>query len=213
MKYTCAFFVVFLCCATTFAQKPFTEGVITYRISLKAAGQPEVSGKYIFTVKGMEIKKELSLNNGYTDVTLINTGTGAVRSLQSKNGKNYVIELAMSDLEKKQEKYMGFTLSNEQPAGKSIAGMQASKATINYRGMPSTDLYYTKDWAPTHPILYEHFPNAKFIVLSWAATDNNVAVSLNAEKVEPGPVENAVFKIPADYKLISYKEYKELSQK
>jgi len=213
MKYTYAIFVAFLFCTVSFAQKPFTEGVITYRVKLKMADQQELTGAYVYTIKSMELKKELTLSNGYRDVTLINTSTGKVYNLQNKNGKSYAIELTTADLEKKQEKYMGYTVSNEQPNSTTIAGLQACKGRLAYREGPAVDVYYTKDWMPPHAIMYEYFPAAKFIVLAWDLKEGEVLYSMLAEKVDAAPVENAVFRLPADYKLISYKEYKELSQK
>ena len=62
-------------------------------------------------------------------------------------------------------------------------------------------------------ITYERFPNTKFLPLSFSYKDENgMTMLFDAEKVEAAPVENAVFRIPPDYKMISYKEYKELSQ-
>ena len=38
-----------------------------------------------------------------------------------------------------------------------------------------------------------------------------MTMTFEASKIEAQPVENAVFRIPADYKIISYNEYKEMS--
>jgi hypothetical protein len=40
----------------------------------------------------------------------------------------------------------------------------------------------------------------------------NMTMVFEIEKLEQGPIENAVFRIPPDYRMISYDEYKELSK-
>ncbi|MFI5196419.1 MAG: hypothetical protein ACHQD8_04955 [Chitinophagales bacterium] len=195
------------------AQKPFTEGVIIYNVTLESAEHKELKGVYTFTIKGSEIKKELKLNNGYQDIILLNCSTGAVYSLQSKYGRKYAIQLNMNDLIKKQEKFVGFTMNNEQANNRNVAGISASKGNITYRDGSTMDIYYTKEWSPVQGITYERFPNPKFLPLSFSYKDENgLALRFDAEKVEASPVENAVFRIPPDYKMITYKEYKELSQ-
>ena len=195
------------------AQKPFTEGVIVYNVTLESPDHKEIKGVYSFVIKGSEIKKELKLSNGYGDIVLLNCGTGVVYSLQSKNGKKYAIQLNMNDLTKKQEKFVGYTISNEQANNRNIAGLPACKGNVAYKDGSTVEIYYTKDWSPSQPITYERFPAAKFLPLSFSYTDENgMSLHFNAEKIEASPVENAVFRIPTDYKMISYKEYKELSQ-
>ena len=136
------------------AQKPFTEGVIIYNVTLESAEHKELKGVYIFTIKGGEIKKELKLNNGYQDIIILNCGTGTAYSLQSKYGRKYAIQLSMSDLIKKQEKFMGFTMNNEQANSRNIAGISAGKCNITYRDGSIIEVYYTKEWTPVQGITY-----------------------------------------------------------
>lgn len=195
------------------AQKPFQEGVIIYSVTLQSADRKEMKGTYTFTIKGNEIKKELKLNNGYNDIILLNCSTGTAYSLQAKNGKKYAIQLNMRDLEKKQAQFAGFIINNEQANSRSIAGMAAYKGSISYKDGVAQDIYYTKEWSPAQGITFERFPNSKFLPLGFSYTDENgITLRCEAIKIEAGPVENAVFRIPPDYKMISYKEYRELSQ-
>jgi hypothetical protein len=195
------------------AQKPFTEGTIVYNVQLESAEHKELKGVYTFMIKGGEIKKELKLNNGYEDIVLINTNTSTAHSLQSKYGKKYAIELKMADLTKLQDRFIGFTLNNEQPDNKKIAGQPATKGVVTYKDGSKVDILFSKELYPVQAITYERFPGTKFLPLSFSYKDEHgMILHFEAEKIEPGPVDNATFRIPGDYKMISYKEYKELSQ-
>lgn len=214
MKYKlCVLFILLLTAGTSRAQKPFTEGTLVYKVSLTSADNKSVSGTYTFFIKGNQVRKEIRLNNGYQDVVLLNCGSNKVYSLQNKNGKRYAIELSMQEMLKRQEKFDGFTLKNETADTKKIAGYPVYKANVSYSDGTSPEVYYTKEWHPTQPITFERFPNASFLPVYFSYTnEQGMVMTFEAEKIEPGPIENSMFRVPADYKMISYKEYKELTE-
>jgi hypothetical protein len=215
MRYRIFFFILLFVAAGNYAmaQKPFAEGTIVYKVKLASAAHKEVTGVYTFTIKGSEIKKELKLNNGYQDIVIMNCGTGTVHSLQNKNGKKYAIQLKMSELVKEQEKFTGFVVKNEKSINKNMAGAAVYEGNINYKDGTAATIYYTKDWRPAQAVTFERFPDAKFFPMNFSYTDvQNMTMVFEIEKLEPGPIENAVFRIPPDYRMISYDEYKELSK-
>lgn len=208
-----ALLLVTLFCAEAVAQKPFTEGVITYKVKLTSPDNKQIDGVYTFIVKGNLIRKELKLSNGYEDVVLLNCDANTVYSLQNQNGKKFAIELSMPDMVKRQDKYKGYNIKDEVGNSRNIAGYAAYKGDINYNNGSVSEVYYTKDWSPLQSITFERFPNAKFLPLQYTLTDEqNMTMLLEMEKLQDGPVENALFRIPADYKMISYNEYKQLSR-
>lgn len=210
----CLFLLLLLAAgADALAQKPFAEGTIVYKVKLRSADQKEFAGLYTFVIKGGEIRKELTLDNGYTDVVLLNCTTNKVYSLQNRAGKKFAIQLSMADLQKKQEKYSRYTLKNEVANSRQIAGYAAYKGHVRYADGSDAEVFYTKDWAPTQPVTFERFPDAKFIPMYFTYQDeNNMVMQFELDKMEAGPVDNAVFRIPADYQMISYGEYKLLSR-
>jgi len=197
----------------TLAQKPFMEGTVIYKVTLAANDGKTVSGTYTFYIKGNQVRKEIKLTNGYQDEVVMNCGTNKVYSLQNRNGKKYAVELSMPQMLKNQQKFSGFSLKNEVNDNRKIAGYSVYKANVNYSDGSSPEIYYTKEWNPTQPITYERFPNAKFLPMSFSYTnEQGMVMTFEAEKIEAAPVENAVFRIPPDYKMISYQEYKQLSE-
>jgi hypothetical protein len=213
----CKFYILILFFASagihSRAQKPFTEGTVVFKVTLESADHKIFKGTYTFIIKGNHVRKEIKLNNGFQDVVLLDCGTNKVYSLQNRNGKKYAIELSMPEMLKTQDKFRGFTIKNETNNNKKLAGHTVYKGNISYGNGAAPEIYYTKDWYPVQPITFEQFPDAKFFPMYFSYTDEQgVAMEFEIEKIEPGPVENAVFRIPADYKTISYKEYKEFSE-
>jgi hypothetical protein len=204
-------FLLLLTCLRAQAQKQFAEGTISYKVKIMPAGHSTISGTYTFIIKGNYIRKEIKLNNGYQDVVLIDCITNKVFSLQTRNGKKYAIELNMGDLVKLQQKYGGFIMKNEQDNQRNIAGYAVYKGDINYQDGTSDEIYYTKEWQPCQSVTFERFPNANFFPMYFSYKDeNNLVMQFEVEKMAPGPIENAIFRIPPDYKMISNEEYKEL---
>lgn len=215
MRYkTIAFLVLIFCSFSTYtiAQKLFSEGTIVYMVKM-GPDDPDIKpGTFTLTVKGEQIKKDMKLN-GMDYVIIMNCRTKKVYSLQNRNGKKYAIELNMADMVKDQEKFMGFSLKYEKDDNKKIAGCAVSWGDVIYKDGTRTIVSYSKEWKPAQPITFERFPGANFLPLDFFYKDESgLSMRFEAEKVQPGPVENAEFRIPADYKIISNAEYKELSK-
>jgi hypothetical protein len=208
-----SFLVLFYCISfPASAQKPFTEGTITYHVKMEPNDQGLKPGTYIITTKGGMVRKEMKLP-GLDYTIIINCRTNKVYSLQNRNGKKYAIELTMEDLVKDQEKFKGFILSSTNTDDNKIAGCQATWSDVTYKDGVSTLVAYSKDWKPAQSVTFERFPDAAFIPLDFLYTNEaGVSVRFEAEKIDPGPVENAVFRIPADYKIISNSEYREMNK-
>lgn len=197
----------------THAQKVFEEGVIRYHVIFHYLGtEPQtVEGTYTFTVKGKMIRKELKLDNGYDDIVIINGNNSSMYSLHTVNGKKYAVQ---HDLEQHiindKEKYNGFSI-RELPGSKKIGGYVTQKAEVVYTNSSST-MYYTKTLTPSYEHMYDEFPNIQYIPLEFSMSNEKERMNLIAEKIEEIPVESNYFRIPEDYKMISYNEYKELNK-
>jgi hypothetical protein len=213
MKYIIFVFLLLVAPVCLRAQKPFTEGAVVYKVLLTGPDQKEVPGTYTFTVKGNHVRKELKLSNGYCDVVLFDFAANSIYSLQDANGRKYAIELNMQEWTRKAEKYAGFNIDNEVGNQKNIAGYTVYKGNIKYKNNTGSEIYYCKDWYPGQINTFERFPGAKFIPVSFSYTnESNAVMKFEVERISAGPVENSEFRIPADYKIISNAEYKQLSR-
>jgi hypothetical protein len=201
-----------LSAVASFAQKPFAEGVITYHVRLESPEHKVFTGTYIYTIKGQHLKRELKLNNGFEDVNLVNANDHTSYSLHTINGVKYAIQLNMEDVTRKQAKFAGYSVTGEEANG-TLGGVKASRAVMTYKDGSGGEVAYTRDWFVSIPTAFERFPEAHFIPLNYDYVDENgISMRFEALKVDPRPVENAVFRMPAGYKIISYQEYQQLSK-
>lgn len=191
-------------------QKALIEGFINYKVKLVSAEGKVFDGIYTFTFKSGQLRKDLRLANGYQHVIIINSTANTIYSLQNRNGKKYAVELSMEDVMRKQDKYAGFNIANEEVRADNIASCATYKGTIKYNDGTAFDVCYTKDWYPALPVAFNRFPDVHFMPLIFSYSEDGVTMHFNADKIESGPVENANFRIPPDYIMISYKEYKKM---
>lgn len=197
------------------AQKPFVEGNIVYAVTINAAdgngNTKEYKGSYTITIKGKQIRKELKMKNGYDDILIFNFENNTAYSLKTLGDKKYAIQLSMEDFVSKAQKYEGFTLKKDEQE-KKIAGFSARKADVTYRDGNISTIFLTDEWQPDNKLTFERFPGCKFLPLVFDYTNENGSrLHFQAEHVNATPVENADFRIPADFKLINYNEYQQLS--
>ncbi len=192
-------------------QQPFVEGTIAYKVKLTTSDNRFFDGEFTYTIKAGRIKKELKLNNGYQYVLLVNSATKTAYSLQTKNGKNFAIQLTIAEIEENQKRYTGFTLKEDRNNGKVIAGYTVFKGDVAYTDGTHCEIYSTPQWYPDKSITYDRFPGASFLPLSYTYKDESgSSMQFEAKSVSISPVENSIFKLPADYKIISNNEYKQL---
>lgn len=215
----CRYYLVFLllCSAVCVrGQQLFVEGRIRYAVSIgpvsDSSGFTEHAGTYTLTVKGRQVRKELSMNTGYQNVLIVNSSQNSVYSLQTNGGQHYAIQLSMEDMKERQKPYEGFT-RQEVPGNMTIAGWPCEKTFITYKDGARSAMYYTTAWSTPDALLFDRFPGVKNIPLAFEyRNDEGIIMHFQAEKLEAVPVESALFRIPPDYKIISNAEYKQQRQ-
>jgi hypothetical protein len=191
-------------------QERFLEGTIVYKVSLTTTDNTTYTGQYTLTFKGGNIRKELKLNNGYNIIVLVNTNKNTVISLESAAGKKYAVQTDYSKMLSGQDKFKGFNLKQEGNGGKTVAGLKANRGVVTYKDGSQMDMYYTSAYKPDKGITYDRFPDAEFIPLLYTYTDEKgYKMKFEADAVNLSPVENSLFQIPGDYKLVSRSELKQ----
>jgi hypothetical protein len=199
-----------------YAQKAFDEGIIKYHVTLKRQGAEHtkhVEGSYTLILKGKMVRKELKLDNGYDDVVLMDGNNNTLYTLQTAGDKKYAIQHNMDEHLAKQKIFEGFTVQDGAKR-KSINGYDAQQATVSYKNGTNTIIYYTKAWRPAYEHTFDRLPAVDFIPLEFDVLEENKKMELQFTigEIVLKPIENACFKIGADYKIISYDEYKEINK-
>lgn len=203
----------FFCLSPSFAQQTLVEGRIRYAISIgpisDSSGFTEHAGTYTLIVKGNQVRKELSMNTGYENIIILNSNSNTAYSLQSNGAQRYAVQLTMQDIREKQRPYEGFSLK-EQPGKMTLAGWPCEKAVITYKDGTRSAMYYTTSWQVPDVPLFDRFPGIKNIPLAFEyRNEDGIVMHFQAEKMEAVPIENALFRLPPDYKIISNAEYKQ----
>ncbi len=206
-------FTLMLCGWAAQGQQTFVEGRIKYAVSIgpvsDSAGFTEHAGTYTLIIKGAQVRKELAMNTGYQNVLIVNNTAGNAYSLVSNGGQHYAIQLTAQDLSERQTRYEGFTQKNL-AGNMTIAGWPAEKALITYKDGSASSLYYTTSWQAADAGIFDRFPGIKNIPLSFEyRNEEGITMHFQAEKLEATPIENALFRVPADYKIITNAEYKQ----
>jgi hypothetical protein len=196
------------------AQKPFIEGIIVFDVNIESADNTiQSTGTYTYTIKGKQLRKELKMNNGYQDIVICNGNTNMIYSLQAKEDKKYAIEMNAEYLENKQSKYKSFRIINDKEGTKKIAGYTARKGKVEYKDGNSSTFYYSSELYPGDENMFDRFPDIKVMPLSFIyKNDNGMTMNFYAKQILTKPIENSLFRVPPDYKIITYNEYKQMNK-
>lgn len=196
------------------AQRPFAEGKIEYSIAIDPPANQEgivqYKGNYVIITKGQLVKETLELENGYTTTLLYNYKDSTVYSLKKLGSKNFAIQLDMKTLQNRRRKYEGYTIKDLKGT-KEIAGTTVNEMIVTYKNGNTSTIAYSKDWTPGQ-IVFDNYPGIGFLLFSFTNyNDDGTAIHFVAKSISAEPMENAVFRIPSGYKIISNAEYQQLT--
>lgn len=207
-KYILLITIISLFNTIVYAQKEMTEGNIQYNIYVNNNQTPE--GTYIISVKGGNIKRMLSMNNGYNNVTVYNVKTGKTLSLNENNQQKYALEMNQEEVSEKNKKFSNasFKITNE---NKVISGYNCVSAIVTYSNNDNVQIYYTKELLPPSQNFNAMFPGLQGIALEYEVkNNNNTSMKFVANKIDLSPVDTKIFNIPADYKIVTKTELEQL---
>jgi hypothetical protein len=201
------------------AQEKFTEGVISYKITITGkvptpANEPALtetkSGVMSISIKGDNVREDIRLEDGYTYSQISNYATDKEIILQTINTVRYAIEITLNDQRKKNEMYYNAELLTGKGT-QTIAGNKAVERTLKYKNGSTLNFYYLNNYELSHPEVFEQFPDLSGIPAVYdIPMSNGFTTHFELTKVDAVPVANAVFRIPEGYRIISRKEYDKL---
>lgn len=184
-----------------FAQKIFSEGQIKYDIYLNNSDKPE--GVFVISVKGNFIRREISMNSGYHNITLYNHQNGITHSLSIQGDQKYALELKPDDVRKKNERFNEATYTSLEGV-KKLAGYTCQGAEINYKTGEKAKLYYTSDLTPMLESLNTMFPGLKGIPLEYEVKSSpTLLMRFVASLVDIKAIDAEIFKVPEGYKIVT----------
>ena len=201
------------------AQEQFTEGVITYHITITGrvptdAGEPALtetkSGKLTIYIKDDNIRQDILLEDGYSHSRISNYTTGKEIILQTVNTLKYAIEVNLKDYRKKNAAYYNAAFEPGQ-GQKQWGNYELKEGRLRYRDGSSFSFYYLDTYELRHPEIFERTPEIRNIpALYDLPMSNGFNTRFELEQISPEPVSLAVFRVPEGYRIISRKEYDKL---
>ena len=190
------------------AQKIFSEGVIKYDVFINNDANPD--GTYVITIKSGFIKRALTMNNGFDNVTIYNQKTGKTLSFNVKDENKYALEITENELKEKNTRFQKAVYQSIDRS-KKIAGYQCEGSMVVYENKDETQLFYTSELIPQIENFNTQFPGLKGIALEYETkTTSTNTMKFVATLIEVKVIDSKVFIIPENYKIITKKELSQL---
>ncbi len=193
------------------AQTIFTEGVLTYRVTITPPQNAEnfnrYSGTYIIMVKGRGLRKELQMENGFGNVMLFLPKK--IYALRHVGDKYIAIEIPQDKQNEKNAEYQGFTLEKSK-GKKNIAGFEGEKGRVKYKNGNTADIIYSTD-TEIADFVFDRFPGIKMLPLDFDVTnDDGSVMHFTLTKAEQKTLEHSLFALPPDSRIMTPEEYQQL---
>ena len=186
------------------AQLPFTEGTATYDVRiLDANGQESLgtqAGTYKLTLKGSQVRRDLKMNNGFEATTIYDSRTASAVVLQATAADKFAVRLTPAQWQARNEKYSNFTLKVRGGKSAEVAGFTCQPATAGFSGGKEETLCLS-DIALSQKNAFERYPGIEKLPLEFEhRTKKGSLIQFRLEKLQRMPIEDAQFRVPADYK-------------
>lgn len=188
------------------AQKIFSEGIIKYDVFQGEETKP--SGIYLITVKGGNIRRELAMQSGFSNVTIFHSKTGNSYTLNLDDNTKYALELKPAEVKLKNKKFENAVITQGNQT-KKLSGYQTQSAKVEYQDKDVVTIYYTKDLVPQSEFFNTQFPGLDGIPLEYEVK-GGLKMKFVATLVDIKVVESKIFEIPSDYKIVSKVELEKL---
>lgn len=207
-------FLLVLLAGTAIGQKSLIEGSISYTISSRTSPADELKsvGTYTVSFKDGMVRKDIKMNSGYTNAIIVNGKNNSVYSLRTVAEDHFAVQMDYAEYLDRQKKYEGFTVAKRKTNDKK-AGFSATKGEVTYKDGTVTNIYFTEEVTISEPKLFERLPGITYLPLAFEfQKETGPALHLELSNVEERPVESSLFTVPADFKIITSKELKELNK-
>jgi hypothetical protein len=208
------FILLQLCLTSTIAlaQQAFVEGELVYRVSISKPGEAPNkhanNGSLHIYVKGDAVRKELNFDAGFTSTLLFMGNMKPSYTIRQIGNQNLAIQLDDNELKKQASACAQMQmelLKNERP---NIANFKTEKVKLCCNNTAPISIYFTRDWTINNKRIFDAFPMFGFLPLSFEITESSTTIiHFELEKIESKPLDNSLFVIPANFRIMSLDEF------
>ncbi|HVG16549.1 MAG TPA: DUF4412 domain-containing protein [Chitinophagaceae bacterium] len=196
-----------------FAQKKFSEGIISYDIVINTgSAKPRAADLFdgatsTVYLKGAKSRTDMVSSLG-TQSTIIDGAKNLVYILKEYGEQKYMIQLSPAnwkDANKKNENVQ-FTFGDE---SKTILGYKCTKAVGKLADGSTFTVWYTKDLVPENNDFQYVNKALPGLAMEYESIMGNLKITYTVSKINTEPVQAAKFDIPkAGYRVLTYEESK-----
>ncbi len=196
-----------------FAQKKFSEGVISYDIVINTGStKPRAADLFdgatsTVYLKGAKSRTDMVSSLG-TQSTIIDGAKNLVYILKEYGEQKYLIQLTPAnwkDANKKNEAVQ-FTFDDET---KTVLGYKCTKAIGKLSDGSTFTVWYTKDLVPENNDFQYVNKSLPGLAMEYESIMGNLKITYTVSKINTEPVPAAKFDIPkTGYRLLTYEESK-----
>jgi hypothetical protein len=190
--------------STCFGQKVFSEGILQYDVYMN--GETKASGIYLITVKSGNIRREIAMNNGYSNITIFQHKTGKTYSLNLDTETKYALVLSPEELKEKNKRFINANIQASERS-KKIVGYGCIHHTVTYTDGEKVTIFSTKELQPQDDNFNAMFPGLGGIPLEYEMKNiKNTMMKFVATQVNVKAIDPQLFEIPVDYKIVTKAE-------
>lgn len=197
-------------------EKYISEGVIEYSISYPETDENSLfSGlfpdKMIMTFKDGKKSYEMTGGMGLFKTTIIsNPEANEIIHMVKVMNKKIAFIYDTNSIKQLSQEFSVETIKNE-AVTKNIAGYVSHQAIVKMKDNGTDfNIFYTKDLNIENPNWGTPYNNVEGVLLDYRLKQYNIDMKFTALSVIKEDVSDTIFKLPADYKLVSKEELDEI---
>lgn len=214
MKYGYALAFSLLFAFPAIAQKKFTEGTISYNITISTGSDKPKAADFldgttvVNYIKADKSRTEMVSSLG-TLTTIYNGSKNAIVILKNIGEQKYMITLTPSDWRDANKKYDGISFSYED-GSKEILGYACKKAIAKLQDGTIYTVWYTPDLIPENKNFQYETRTLPGLAMEYESLNSKgEKTTYTVSKISFNPVPASLFEFPkSGYRVITYAESK-----
>lgn len=195
------------------AQRKFSEGTITYNITINSGdSDPKIADMFDGALSVVYLKGNLSRSEMISSLgvqsTIVNGKTGNITVLKEYGEQKYMIQMNIDEWKDANKKYdsVSFTYEDE---FKIIKGYNCQKAIGKLKDGTTFTVFFTKDLKPENKEFQYANKSLPGLALEYESTLGNLKIIYQASQISFDPVPVSKFDIPkSGFRILTYKESK-----
>lgn len=185
-----------------YAQVLINEGRITYDMYIgNDAENPK--GQLIITIKNNIMKREMLMNNGFTNMIMFDATTGLSKMYNEVNGNKLVKNMSKDEVLSQNAKFENAKYDYK-TAAKQIANKDCKQVNITYTDGTSNIVFITEDYKVSLKEFYTMFAELKGFPMQYEVATSGSKILLVAKSVEQIPIDAKDLEAPKGYKVVKY---------